>query len=323
MLIDVLAGIAGGFVDLVLLPWHLWRWSRLESLDERMEALTLAGLSVEFLYVVLAVVLLLIAAGLASRRVLRGSVRALEGFNRTLGRAAAWLVLLLMLQQVLIIVMGQVFRGNTLLFAPFGVPLAREELQWLSGQLKFYNALLIAFACAYTFIEGGHVRVDLVYGALGRRARHWLDLIGTLLFMLPTTILLWWFAWPLAMNALFSQRPLNVFSDRASWRGVRLETSGTAEFTWVWAFKILIVVFAGLLFLQAVAFLLRNIWGLVAPEEAVPTHPREIPEAVAIPPGPAPASTDDSSTQAGESAADGGGVPNHVERPADDSVGER
>ena len=92
--------------------------------------------------------------------------------------------------------------------------------------------------------------------------------------MLPATILLWWFSWSLVMNALFSQRPLNLFSDRASWRGVRLETSGTAEFTWVWAFKVLILVFAFLLFVQAVAFALQEPVGPARPGADVESHPK-------------------------------------------------
>ena len=274
MIIDILTGLALGLVNVVLLPWHVWQWTQLETAKERMNAFVLAGQSAELLYMVLALLIAAFVAALLSRRFLVGAVRTLEGLNTGVGRFAAWFVLLLMLQQVAIIVMGQVFRGNSLLFSPLGLNLANEELQWLSGQLKFYNALLIALCSAWTFIEGGHVRVDLIYGSLGRRAQRWVDLLGSLLFMLPATILLWWFSWSLVMNALFSQRPLNIFSDRASWRGVRLETSGTAEFTWVWAFKVLILVFALLLFLQAVAFALRNLWGLLDPAADVESHPK-------------------------------------------------
>ena len=274
MIPTLLTGLALGLVNVVLLPWHVWQWTRLESAKERMNELVLAGQSAELLWMVLALVLVTVLAALLSRRFLVGAVRVLEGLNTAVGRTAAWFVLLLMLQQVAIIVMGQVFRGNVLLFSPLGLPLADEELQWLSGQLKFYNAILIALASAWTFIEGGHVRVDLIYGSLGRRAQRVVDLAGSLVFMLPATILLWWFSWSLVMNALFSQRPLNLFSDVAGWRGVKLETSGTAEFSWVWAFKVLILVFALLLFLQAVAFLLRNLWALLDPDADVETHPK-------------------------------------------------
>ncbi len=268
----LLSGLATGFLNLLLLPVNILQWWQLETLKERMSALTLAGQSADFLWMMIALLLLITVASLLSRRFLIGTVTTLESFNRRVGQAACWVVLLLMLQQVMIIVMGQVFRGNELLFSPFGIGLFTEELQWLSGQLKFYNAILIAFASAYTFIEGGHVRVDLVYGNLGYRARRWIDLLGSLFLMLPLTVLLWWFSWPLAANSLFRQRPLNIFSDKASWRGFKFESSGTAEFTWVWAFKILIVIFAALLFIQAIAFFLRNLWALLEREHEIESH---------------------------------------------------
>jgi len=270
--LEVGKGLVNGAVNLGTLPVTFYQWWQLETLKEKMTALTLAGQSLEFLYMMMALVLIIFVCSLISRSFLKVMVHGLEGFNRTVGHIASWFVLLLMFQQVLIIIMGQVFRGNELLFAPFGMQLADNELQWLSGQLKFYNAILIAMASAYTFIEGGHVRVDLVYGNLGYKAKRFMDFLGSIFFMLPTTILIWWFAWPIATNSAFSQRPLNIFSEKASWRGFKWESSGTAEFTWVWAFKAIILLFAALLFLQAVAFMLRNLWGLLEPD--VESHPK-------------------------------------------------
>lgn len=181
----------------------------------------------------------------------------------------------MMIQQVLIIAVGQIFRGNFVVLSPLGVNIVGEglQLQWLSGQLKLYNAILIAMASAYTFIEGGHVRVDLIYARLKYRTRKVFDLVGTLIFLFPSTFLLWWFAWPLATNSMFSQRPLNIWSEKSNWRGFKWESSGTAEFSWVWTFKFLIVVFAGLMIIQAFAFLLRNILALREPQE-IAAHPK-------------------------------------------------
>jgi len=269
---DILLGLKDGAINLVTLPNTINQWWQLETLKEKMTSLTLAGQSLEFLYMMMSLIIIIFVLGLISRRFLKATVLGLEGFNRSIGQIASWFVLLLMFQQVLIIIMGQVFRGNELLFSPFGMQLADNELQWLSGQLKFYNAILIAMASAYTFIEGGHVRVDLIYGSLGYKTKRFMDFLGSIFFMLPTTILIWWFAWPIATNSAFSQRPLNIFSDKASWRGFKWESSGTAEFTWVWAFKAIILLFAALLFIQAVAFMLRNLWGLLEPE--VESHPK-------------------------------------------------
>jgi TRAP-type mannitol/chloroaromatic compound transport system permease small subunit len=269
---SVLTSFLMGFVNLALLPWHIFSWVRLETLKEKMNVLTLIGMSHEFFFVVMAFVLVLIGAGIYKRSILRGTVLALENFNGKIGQMAAWFALLMMLQQVLIIAMGQIFRGNELVFSPLGMNLGKEELQWLSGQLKFYNAILITVASAYTFIEGGHVRVDLVYAAVRKRTKHWVDLFGTLIFFIPSTVMLWWFAWPIAMNAMNAQKPMNIWSSSARWRNFRFETSGTAEFSWVWAFKFMVLVFAGLMFICAIAFLLRNILALLERDEDIQTH---------------------------------------------------
>ena len=269
---NLLLNIANGFLNLVILPWHIFKWASLPTLKEKMNVILLGGMAKEFFFIVFAFVVVLIVVGIYRRAVLRKTVYVLETFNGRIGKAATWFALLMMMQQVLIIAMGQVFRGNELVFAPLGIVLVQEELQWLSGQLKFYNAILIAIASAYTFIEGGHVRVDLFYSTCSKRTKHWIDLIGTLLFFIPSTVLLWWFSWPLLINSALRARPLNIFSTKSSFRGFKWESSGTAEFSWVWSFKLLVVIFAGLMFICAIAFLLRNILALLDRDEDVATH---------------------------------------------------
>ncbi len=274
---NIVTSYLSGFIDLLKLPYSIYQWLQLDTFKEKMNVLLLAGNSAEFLNLVLALMTLLLVAGLAWPNFLRKTVNRLEAFNGKIGHFACWFVLVMMLQQVMIIVVGQIFRGNEVIIAPLGMTLVNEELQWLSGQLKLYNAILIAMASAYTFIEGGHVRVDILYSQLSYRGRKISDLLGTLIFMLPASMLLWWFSWPLAANSMFSQRPMNIFSTRASWRAFKWESSGTAEFTWVWAFKLLIVVFAGLLIIQAFAFLLRNALALRIQEE-IESHPKLDPQ---------------------------------------------
>lgn len=269
---NLLIDIFTGFVNLLILPWHIFNWLALDTLKEKMNVVLLLGMSREFFFVVVALILTLIAAGVYKRSFLRASVHGLETFNSRVGQFAAWFVLLMMLQQVFIIAMGQIFRGNELTFSPLGLNLVNEELQWLSGQLKLYNALLIALASAFTFIEGGHVRVDLIYSAISKRKRHWVDFFGTLFFFIPSTMLLWWFSWPIMINSALRARPMNIYSSKASFRSFKWESSGTAEFSWVWSFKFLVVVFAGLMFVCAVGFLLRNILALLQKDEDIATH---------------------------------------------------
>ncbi len=261
-----------GFVNLLILPWHIYNWTTLDTLKLKMNALTAAGISPEFSFMVLALVLTLIGGGIFKRSFLRGTVRGLENFNGRMGKISVWFALIMMLQQVMIIAVGQIFRGNELIFSPLGINIVGEELQWLSGQLKFYNTILIAFASAYTFIEGGHVRVDLIYASCKKRTKHWIDFLGTLFLFIPSTVMLWWFAWPIAMNAMFAQKPMNIWTTGTRWRGFRFETSGTAEFSWVWSFKLMVLLFAALMFICAIGFLLRNILAMLEHDEDIPTH---------------------------------------------------
>ena len=270
---NIITSYLSGFIDLLLLPYEIFKWFQLETFKQKMNVILLAGNSSEFLNIVLALMTLMLIAGLTRPSYLKNTVRRLESFTGRIGHFACWFALIMMLQQVMIIVVGQVFRGNEVVLAPFGVTLINEELQWLSGQLKLYNALLIALASAYTFIEGGHVRVDILYSHLSYRGKKISDILGTLFFLFPASFLLWWFSWPLVTNSMFSQRPLNIFSTKASWRAFKWESSGTAEFTWVWAFKLLILVFAGLMIIQAFTFLLRNCLALRL-KENIESHPK-------------------------------------------------
>jgi len=109
-----------GFVNLLILPWHIYSWLNLETLKLKMNAVTEMGMSHQFFFMVLALVLILISVGIYKRSFLYGVVSGLENFNGKIGRASAWFALIMMLQQVMIIAMGQIFRGNELMFSPLG-----------------------------------------------------------------------------------------------------------------------------------------------------------------------------------------------------------
>ena len=53
------------------------------------------------------------------------------------------------------------------------------ELQW------YMFAILVMFGASYTFKRNEHVRVEIFYLFLTERGQLWLDLIGTLFFLIP------------------------------------------------------------------------------------------------------------------------------------------
>ncbi|MEQ9640001.1 MAG: TRAP transporter small permease subunit [Alphaproteobacteria bacterium] len=50
--------------------------------------------------------------------------------------------------------------------------------------------VLVFLTIGYAYLRDAHVRVDIVRDRVGPRARAWIELVGALLFMLPTGILL-------------------------------------------------------------------------------------------------------------------------------------
>ena len=69
------------------------------------------------------------------------------------------------------------------------------ELQW------YMFAVVIMFGASYTFKRNEHVRVEIIYLMLTERGQLWLDLIGTLFFLIPGCLLLAYLSWPFFMQA--------------------------------------------------------------------------------------------------------------------------
>ena len=69
------------------------------------------------------------------------------------------------------------------------------ELQW------YMFAFLVMFGASYTFKRNEHVRVEIFYLFLSERGQLWLDMIGTLFFLIPACLLLAYLSWPFFMQA--------------------------------------------------------------------------------------------------------------------------
>jgi TRAP-type mannitol/chloroaromatic compound transport system permease small subunit len=63
------------------------------------------------------------------------------------------------------------------------------ELQW------YLFSLIFLMGAAYGMNHDYHVRVDVLYARLGRRARAWIDLIGSALLLAPFAIVMLWISW--------------------------------------------------------------------------------------------------------------------------------
>lgn len=118
-----------------------------------------------------------------------GVSRLIDGLNRWLGRGVAWLTLAMVLVGAYNAVARYVERD-------LGLSLSSNaylELQW------YLFSLVFLLGAPYTLRADAHVRVDVLYGGHRQRARAWIDLVGTLLFLLPFCAVATWYAWEFAV----------------------------------------------------------------------------------------------------------------------------
>jgi TRAP-type mannitol/chloroaromatic compound transport system permease small subunit len=221
------------------------------------------GGSHEFFFVVLTALLILTGLGLWRNRIMWGAVRVLEAFANTTGRIFAWAGLLMVLQQIVIVFVQRIFAAAEITIG-FGSAFS-FYVSWWAESLKLHNALIVALCCAYTFVQGGHVRVDLVYSAVGFRTKRVIDMVGSLIFMMPFAVFVWLYAWYFMWRHLVT--PVVSASDRLEQmlmkaRAFRwnVETIGFSPngFNAYFLFKMLLVAFAAMVFLQAIAFFYRS-----------------------------------------------------------------
>lgn len=262
-------GIVWFFKNILLSFWNfayaithpgLWLdWSDKESL---MRFIYYGG-SVEFLFVVLVFFLIVTGIGLWRNQFLWGAVRVLEGLANGIGRFAAWAGLLMVLQQVIIIFMQRIFAASQISLG-FGTSLTKD-VSWWAEELKLYNAMIVALCVTYTFVQGGHVRVDLLYAPAKFRTKKVIDMLGSVIFMMPMAILTWLYGWFFLWRHLVVPNPsasntLDQLIMKARALRWNVETIGFSPngFNGYFLFKILLVAFAGLVFLHAWAFLWRS-----------------------------------------------------------------
>jgi len=112
--------------------------------------------------------------------------RSIDSLNALVGRLVYWLVLVAVL----------VSAGN----AVSRYALNASSNAWLEIQWYLFSAIFL-FCSGYTLLHNQHVRIDVISGRLSAHARAWIDVFGTLFFLLPMAIGIMWLAWPVFIDA--------------------------------------------------------------------------------------------------------------------------
>ncbi len=104
-------------------------------------------------------------------------VRLIDGLNNRVGHFISWLSTLLV-----VVVCYDVFTRYLLRNSSVAV----QEMEW------HIFAVLFLIGAAYTLKEDSHVRVDVFYTLLSPRGKAIIDLVGSLVFLIPFSLLVIW-----------------------------------------------------------------------------------------------------------------------------------
>jgi TRAP-type mannitol/chloroaromatic compound transport system permease small subunit len=151
--------------------------------------------------------------------------RAIDEVNRRIFRVVMWLILVVTL----------ISAGNAVIRYLLNI----SSNSWLELQWYLFSAIFL-FAAPYTLQQNEMVRIDVVAGRLSKRTQAWIDVLGTLFFLLPVSLLILYLSWPVFMQAL-----------------QRGEMSSNAGGLIIWPARLLVPIGFTLLSLQGISQLIK------------------------------------------------------------------
>ena len=104
---------------------------------------------------------------------LRKFVTVVDNLNEKVGKGVSWLTAILVL-----VVCFDVFTRYVLNKSSIAVP----EMEW------HLFAVIFLIGAAYTLKHDRHVRVDVLYLKFSAKTKAWINLLGSLIFLIPLTI---------------------------------------------------------------------------------------------------------------------------------------
>lgn len=164
------------------------------------------------------------------RSSLQRTAEVLDRVNGLIGPAVAWLALAMVLVTFLVVVLRYAFDVGSIA---------------LQESVTYMHATLFMLGVAYTLQQQGHVRVDIFYRRFSRRGRAWVDLLGTLLLLLPICVFVLTSSWGYVVE---------------SWT-VQEGSREAGGLPFVYLLKTLLLIMPVLVLIQGLVWLLRN--GLV------------------------------------------------------------
>jgi TRAP-type mannitol/chloroaromatic compound transport system permease small subunit len=153
--------------------------------------------------------------------------RAVDWLNERVGQTVYWLVLAAVLISAANAIVRKAFNTSSNAFL---------EIQWY-----LFSAIFL-FCAGYTLLRNQHVRIDVIAGRLSKRAQAWIDIFGTIFFLMPMALMIMYLSWPVFVQAF-----------------QRNEVSTNAGGLVIWPARLLVPIGFLLLVLQGASELIKRI----------------------------------------------------------------
>lgn len=182
---------------------------------------------------------------------MRGLLAASNAVERVVvwvGRSSAWVILALIGVIIFDVVTRKIYWTQQLILNSWAAQyISSTKLQEWEWHL---HTVLFLLALGYAYSKNAHVRVDLVREKLSVRKQVWIELLGCLVFLIPYTILVFYFG---------------LFFVRQAWDSNEASAAMTG-LSHRWIIKSFVLVGMALAFLSGVVSLVRQVLWLAAPE---------------------------------------------------------
>lgn len=164
-------------------------------------------------------------------------IHFLDNLSEKTGQIIAWLTLFMVITQFSVVILRYSF-----------------NIGWIAMQesILYMHALVFMLGAAYTLKHEGHVRVDIFYHKMTARGKAWVDVLGTLLLLLPVCLFIIIYSWEYVANSWALQE------------GSR-EAGGLAG---LFILKTSIVLLPTLLILQGISIVVKNMIVILSPKQA-------------------------------------------------------
>lgn len=169
-------------------------------------------------------------------RALSAFARFVDGLNHRLGRALAWLTLVMVVVTFTVVVLRYGF-----------------NIGWIAMQesVMYLHSFVFMGAAGYTLLHNNHVRVDVFYNKMSDRGRAWVNLLGGLFLLLPVFSFILWMSWDYVLR---------------SWKLLE-DSPETGGLPFVYILKSAIVLLAVVMILQGLSQIARNAVFLLGRED--------------------------------------------------------